>query len=213
MQSWIEHLFEYPELARMGHHQRIEDANLGLGWIYYGLARALRHPLAVVIGSWRGFVPLVIGKALADNLEGGAVVFIEPSLVDGFWKEPEKVSSWFTQFGVDNIRHYGMTTQQFVETDHYKNIGSIGMLFIDGHHSYTQAKLDHESFLPQLADEGIVLFHDSVRVRTSRIYGENRVYEHRVVRYIDELKQRADLQVIDLPHADGVTLVRNAAVE
>ena len=212
MKNWIEHLFEYPELADMGHHQRIEDANLGLGWIYYGLARTLRPQLAVVIGSWRGFVPLVIGKALADNLEGGTVVFIEPSLVDDFWKEQQQVVDWFAHFSVNNIKHYPMTTQEFVKTEHYSNLGTIGMLFIDGYHSYEQARFDYESFWPQLAGDGVVLFHDSVRVRTSRIYGEDQTYEHRVVDYIDELKRRVDLHVMDLPYAEGVTLVRKASV-
>ena len=213
MKSWIGHLFEYPELTRMGHDQRIEDANLGLGWIYYGLARMLKPQLAVVIGSWRGFVPLVIGKALTDNLEGGTVAFIEPSLVDDFWKEPREVSNWFAQFGVNNVQHYAMTTQQFVESDHYSELGTVGMLFIDGYHSFDQVRLDHESFWPQLADDAIVLFHDSVRVRKSRMYGEDQTYEHRVVDYIDELKRRVDLHVMDLPYGDGVTLVRKASVE
>jgi predicted O-methyltransferase YrrM len=213
MKNWIGRLYEHTDLARMGHHQRIDDANLGLGWIYYGLARTLRPQLAVVIGSWRGFVPLVIGKALADNVEGGTVIFIEPSLVDDFWSEPQKVTDWFALFGVNNVQHHHMTTQQYVETDHYRDLGTVGMLFIDGYHTFDQARLDHESFLPRLAPDGVVLFHDSVRVRASRIYGEDRVYQHRVVHYIDELKRRDDLQVMDLPYADGVTLVRNARAE
>jgi hypothetical protein len=63
----------------MGHLQRVEDANLGLGWIYYGLARVIRPKTAVVIGLYRGFVPLVLGKALADNLDGSRVTFLDPS--------------------------------------------------------------------------------------------------------------------------------------
>ena len=213
MKSWIEDLFKFPELAGMGHHERIEDANLGLGWIYYGLARMLRPQLVVVIGSWRGFVPLVIGKALADNLEGGTVTFTDPSLVDDFWNEPQEVTDWFAQFGVNNIQHYAMTIQQFVKTDHYRDLATFGMLFIDGYHSFEQVQLDHESFLPRLADDGIVLFHDSLRVRTSRIYGKDRVYDHQVVKYVDELKCRDDMQVMDLPYADGVTLVRKLHAE
>ena len=67
--DWIARLFEHPDLLRMGHHQRAEDQNLGMGWLYYAFGRMIRPRLAVVIGSWRGFVPLMIAKALQDNLE------------------------------------------------------------------------------------------------------------------------------------------------
>ena len=80
--DWITRLFEHPDLLRMGHHQRAEDQNLGMGWLYYAFGRMIRPRLAVVIGSWRGFVPLMIAKALQDNLESGEVVFIDPSLAD-----------------------------------------------------------------------------------------------------------------------------------
>ena len=42
MKDWIAKLLDYRDLAGMGHLQRVEDANLGLGWIYYGLAPS--HP-------------------------------------------------------------------------------------------------------------------------------------------------------------------------
>jgi hypothetical protein len=92
MNEWIEKLFQNPDLLRMGHGQRCEDANLGLGWIYYGLARTLRPASVVVIGSWRGFVPLVLGKALADNLEGGEVTFIDPS----WWMDSGRMPGQWT---------------------------------------------------------------------------------------------------------------------
>jgi hypothetical protein len=65
--EWIERLFEQRQLLQMGHAQRKEDLNLGLGWLYYALGRVTRPSKAVVIGSYRGFVPLVIAKALADK--------------------------------------------------------------------------------------------------------------------------------------------------
>ena len=76
--EWIARLFEHPDLLRMGHSQSAADLNLGLGWLYYAFGRFLRPRRAVVIGSWRGFVPLVIAKALQDNQEPGEVVFVEP---------------------------------------------------------------------------------------------------------------------------------------
>src|SRR5687768_4575019 len=68
--DWIDHVFQQRTLLLMGHAQRREDLNLGLGWLYYAFARMLRPSVAVVIGSYRGFAPLVFARALADNYEG-----------------------------------------------------------------------------------------------------------------------------------------------
>jgi predicted O-methyltransferase YrrM len=208
MRKWIDKLFESRDLSRMGHYQRPEDANLGLGWLYYGLGRILRPSRAIVIGSFRGFVPLVLGKALAENSEKGEVWFIDPSFVDDFWKDPSAVRGYFNGLGVTNIRHFLMTTQQFVKSEDYRCLGEVGMVFIDGYHSEEQSRFDYEAFQNSLSPDGIILFHDSVRIRTSRMYGPNRLYEHRVKSLIDELKKIPHLQVFDLPFGDGVTLVR-----
>ncbi|NNC89699.1 MAG: class I SAM-dependent methyltransferase [Akkermansiaceae bacterium] len=208
MQDWIRDLYRHPDMLRMGHAQRLEDLNLGLGWLYYALARIIRGRTVVVIGSYRGFAPMVLAKALADNLEGGRLVFIDPSLVDDFWKDPEAVRAHFAGFGIRNIEHAQMTTQEFVKTDCYRDLEDVGLVFIDGYHTDEQARFDHEAFSGKLANDGIALFHDSIRPRLSRIYGSDKTYEHTVYRYMDELKKRTDLQCFDFPFDSGLTLVR-----
>src|SRR5205814_2118217 len=68
MYDWIAQLFRDENMLRMGHGQRVEDRNLGFGWVYYALARLLRPERVVVIGSYRGFAPLGFGKALHDSV-------------------------------------------------------------------------------------------------------------------------------------------------
>ncbi len=212
MDAWIARLFEKPEFLRMGHHQRAEDLNLGLGWIYYGLARVIRPQRAVVIGSHRGFIPMVVGKALADNGEGGEVTFIDPSMVDDFWKDAAAVNAHFAGYDLTNVRHHLMTTQQFVTSDAYAALDDVGLLIVDGYHSAEQARFDHEAFIDRLRPEAMVLFHDSVRIRPSRIYGADATYDHRVKDYMDELKLNKDLQVFDIAFGGCVTLVQRADV-
>jgi predicted O-methyltransferase YrrM len=207
MKEWIEHLFQHGELSRMGHHQRIEDANLGLGWLYYALARIARSRHAVVVGSWRGFVPLVLGKALADNSEGGDVVFIDPSLVDDFWKDAAAVQAYFRGFGVANVRHYLMTMEQFTRTAAYRQLSGVGLAFIDGHHSYERVKHDFDALAPLVADDGFIVLHDTKSIEVSVIYGSDHVYAHQVKLFANELRERPDLQLIDLPFSTGVTIV------
>lgn len=208
MNRWVQELYANEDFLRMGHFQRLEDHNLGLGWLYYSLVRVIRPRVVIVIGSWRGFAPLVFGKALGDNLEKGEVIFIDPSLVDDFWKDAQSVKSHFKSFGVTNINHFLMTTQQFVESETYKDLSDIGIVFIDGYHSKEQAKYDYNAFQHLLSEDGIILLHDSVSSCNSKIYGKDKAYEHQVKYFIDELNQKKELQVFDFPFDRGVTLVR-----
>ena len=196
-------------MLRMGHGQRAEDLNLGLGWLYYSLVRMIRPRHVVAIGSYRGFVPLVLGKALQDNLEGGEVAFIDPSLADGFWVDEKAVRRHFHRFGVTNIRHHLATTQQFVETEAYRSLREIGLVFIDGYHSEEQAEYDFNAFEGRLSPRGVILFHDSMVVREDRVYGTGDAYEMRVKYFVDKLKADRRLQVMDLPFGvSGLTMVR-----
>ncbi len=205
-------LFADPEMLRMGHAQRRDDLNLGLGWIYYSLARVIRPRTAVVIGSWRGFVPVVIGKALGDNSESGDVLLIDPSFVDDFWSDPARVERHFAALGTPNVRHVRMTTQEFVATDSYRRLADVGILMVDGHHTAEQARFDYLAFLPKLCPEAIVLFHDSLRRFQSPIYGCDHLYEHTVCLLMARLRETPGLEVLSLPFDGGLTLVRGRPV-
>jgi predicted O-methyltransferase YrrM len=194
----------------MGHGQRLADLNLGLGWVYYGLARVVRPKVVVIIGSWRGFSPLVFGKGVSDNLEQGRVIFIDPSLVDPFWKGESGVKGYFAEFGITNIEHFLMTTQEFVASEAYQQLGEVDLLFVDGYHSKEQASFDYHAFSGMMSATGIALFHDSCSDIVATIYGEDKSYKHTVREFMTELKQDPSLQVFDLPFDQGVTLVRKA---
>lgn len=207
--AWIARVFEQPDLLKMGHHQRAEDLNLGMGWLYYAFGRMLRPRLAVVIGSWRGFVPLMLGKALQDNSEPGEVIFIDPSLADDFWKDPDRVKAHFQALGVANIRHHLMTTQQFVGTAEYRALGKIGLLFIDSLHTEAQASFDYEAFSGLLEPRGFVMLHDSMIVRPDKVYGGEKAYGMSVKLFVDRLKKDPMLQLLDVPFGHtGLTLLR-----
>jgi predicted O-methyltransferase YrrM len=207
--QWIASLFEHPDLLRMGHSQSAADQNLGLGWLYYAFGRILRPRLAVVIGSWRGFVPLVLAKALQDNLEPGRVIFIDPSLADDFWMEAGRVNDYFRGFGVENIRHFRMTTQEFVTTGDYHALDKVGLVFIDSRHTEEQASFDYGAFSGLLEPRGFVMFHDSMVVRDDKVYGGENAYRMSVKDFVDRLKNDPSLQLLDVPFgATGLTLLR-----
>ena len=195
-------------MLRMGHNQRVEDLNLGLGWLYYSLARLVRPRQAVVIGSWRGFVPLVIAKACQDNVEPCTLHFIDPSLADDYWKDPATTQAHFRAFGLHNVRHHLHTTQDFVTTAEYAALTDVGLLFVDGYHTAEQARFDYEAFADRLTPRGLVLFHDSMILKPSGIYGPERRYEVDVRHYMDELRRDPGLQLLDLPFGTGLTVLR-----
>ena len=211
LENWIKQLFEDEILVRMGHDQRTEDANLGLGWLYYGLTRLARPSKIVVIGSCRGFSPMLFGKALSENVEDGTVCFIDPSLVNDQWKDADQVQEHFRSYGINNIEHHLATTQQFVESEAYRALGEVGIVMIDGYHTAEQAKIDFEAFEPLVPKNGFLLLHDSVLRKTSRIYGEGNEYDTTVYLFVEELKQNPNLQVLDLPFDRGLTIVRKCS--
>ena len=145
---------------------------------------------------------------MADNAEGGIVTFIDPSLVDDTWTDPENVKKRFQNFGVENVVHHRATTQEFVETDEYRSLGELGIVFIDGNHTEEQARFDYEAFADRVPPDGMILLHGSVRMEESSIYGEDQTYRRTVKLFVDELKQNPTLQVFDVPFQDGLTLVR-----
>jgi predicted O-methyltransferase YrrM len=210
LDDWIAALFEHPNLLRMGHGQRADDQNLGLGWLYYALVRIVRPQTVVVIGSYRGFAPLVFARALADNSEGGQLHFIDPSLVDDHWKDAGAVRAYFRAFGAANITHHCMTTQEFVAAPAGCELEPPGIVLIDGYHSADQARFDFNAFADKLAPQGIVLLHDSVWRQPSPMYGPGREYVRDVVDFVAELKADPAWQVFDVPFGEGVSLVRRA---
>ncbi len=212
--DWIAELFRDPALAAMGHAQRPQELDLGLGWIYYGLGRVTRPERVVVIGSHRGFAPMVFARALADNGQGGRVVFIDPSMVDDFWKGPDRVTAHFARYGLDNIDHHAATTAAFAASPAWHGLArSVDIVLVDGFHTEEQARIDHEVCEPLLVPGGYCLFHDSVRERTSRIYGEDRPYRHTVKRYMDSLRADPAFEVLTVPFGDGLCIVRRASSE
>src|SRR5262250_3368086 len=108
----------------LGHHEEPATLNLGFGFIYYGLVRALRPNHVLVIGSGFGFSVVCLALALRDN-GAGRLTFVDPSYSvfrDGplrtvggaaYWDDPQKVRAHFRRFGVDQIvTHYKLTSNE-----------------------------------------------------------------------------------------------------
>ena len=68
--------------------------------------------------------------------------------------------------------------------------------------------MDYLAFLDKLAENAVVLFHDSVRQKVSPIYGKDNLYTHTVCLFMERLRRTPGLELFCLPFDDGVTLVQ-----
>ena len=112
----------------------------------------------------------------------------------------------FGGVGATNVRHVRATTRQFVESEAYRDLADVGVVFIDGHHSYALARFDFDA-LPKLAPDGVILLHDSVRTDVSLMYGVDAAYAYEVKYVVDDLRTRPDLSVFEFAAPPGLAVV------
>ena len=199
----------------LGHHEDATTLNLGFGFVYYGLIRALRPRHVLVIGSGFGFSVVCLALALKDN-RCGALTFVDPSYsvfrdgplhtVGGTarWDDPSKVRAHFGRFGVEDIvTHHKATSADFFSDYEARGLSSIDFAFIDGSHSFDDVRNDFSSALRHARKNAYFMLHDT------NIYVRELVRHAGVKRWLKILKAKDDLfEVVDFPFSSGVAIVR-----
>jgi predicted O-methyltransferase YrrM len=199
----------------LGHHEDPRTLNLGFGFMYYALARALRPRHVVVIGSGYGFSVVCLALGLRDN-GAGRLSFVDPSyslLRDGplqtvggtaKWSDPRGVREHFARFGVEDIvTHHRMTSAEFFDAYPRLDLGPIDLGFIDGNHSYADVRHDFVAMLRHAPRDAYILLHDT-NLYVREFLGHAGVA--RWTRILD--RDRARFQLVDFPFASGVAIVR-----
>lgn len=209
----IEQILEHAK--PLGHHESRSELNLGFGFLYYGLARALRPRHVLVIGSGFGFSVVCLALGVRDNARG-RVTFVDPSysvLTDGpfktiggtsQWDDPAKVKRHFARFGVDDVvTHYRLRSDEFFDGYADFALPPIELAFIDGSHAYDDVRHDFLATLRHAKKNAYVLLHDT------NIYLRELVRHAGVKRFVKSLqKERSLFEVVDFPFASGVAIVR-----
>ena len=164
-----------------GHQASTQDADLGYGWIHYGLIRQQKPQKILCIGSRHGFIPATLAQACKDN-GSGLVDFVDAGFDDadaggwtgvGYWKT-EAGKNCFSEFNLEKyINLYVKTTQQFVTTFPER---SYDYIYIDGDHSLNGVLLDFKLLFPKLKKDGYIVFHD-ICVRGNKPEGEYGVWK------------------------------------
>ena len=198
-----------------GHNEKPESFNLGFGFLYYGIVRAIRPNHVLVIGSGFGFSVICLALGLKDNGQG-RLTFVDPSfdvLKHGPWKtfggrgnwdKPEEVAERFRLFGVDEIiTHYKLTSEEFFAGFKAVSLPKIDIAFVDGNHSYKNVRYDFSGTLEHTKRNSYIFLHDT------NIYIREMVRNAGVKRWLKLLKQEKEcFEVLDFPFSSGVAIIR-----
>ena len=198
-----------------GHYENRANLNLGFGFIYYGVARALRPKHILVIGSGYGFSVVCLALALKDNGQGH-LTFVDPSysvLKDGpfktvggrdQWSDDNAVNSHFRRFGVDDIvTHYKLRSDEFFAQYDSFSLPPIDLAFIDGSHTYKDVRHDFSKAVEHGRKNSYIFLHDT------NIYIREILQHAGVKRWLKFLRKNdRAFEVVNFPFASGVALVR-----
>jgi hypothetical protein len=199
----------------LGHNQKTQNLNLGFGFIYYGVARALRPEHTVVIGSGYGFSVVCLALAMKDN-GIGSLSFVDPSyslLKDGplktiggmgTWSTESDVRDHFAKFGVGElVTHYKARSDEFFPSYDERGLPPIDLGFIDGSHAYDDVKYDFIGMLERSRKNTYIFLHDT------NIYIRELFHHSGVKRWMKLLKKdEGAFEVVNFPFSSGVALVR-----
>ncbi|MDD3582101.1 MAG: class I SAM-dependent methyltransferase [Desulfobacca sp.] len=198
----------------LGHHEKVKNLNLGFGFIYYGIVRALRPGHILVIGSGYGFSVVCLALALKDNHQG-ELTFVDPSyslLNDGplktiggrgNWDDYLAVKAHFARFGVDHlITHYKQRSDEFFPCFAQYQLPPIDIAFIDGSHAYKDVKYDFLRVLEHSHKNTYIFLHDT------NIYIRELLNHAGVKRWLKVIKRHKEyFEVVNFPFSSGVSLV------
>ena len=199
----------------LGHNEEPDNLNLGFGFLYYGLVRALKPTHTLVIGSGYGFSVVCLALGIKDN-GSGYLSFVDPSYSllkdgplktiggNGKWSDPTKVREHFDRFKVSHIvTHYKQTSDQFFQSFDDRNLPGIDIAFIDCNHALKDVKKDFIHVLERSRKNSYLLLHDT------NIYVRELIHHAGVKRWLKIVKKDEEFfEVVNFPFSSGVAIVR-----
>lgn len=209
----LKDIFRYAK--PLGHNEKPSNLNLGFGFLYYGLVRALRPKHVLVIGSGFGFSLVCLALGLRDN-DKGTVTFVDPAYSvfrdgpfktmggTGKWNDPQKVNEHFALFEVEDlITHHKLRSDEFFPSYQQFQLPEIDIAFIDGSHAFKDVKYDFLKTLEHSHKNTYIFLHDT------HIYIRELLHHAGVKRWLKILKREEEFfEIINFPFSSGVALVR-----
>ena len=154
--------------------------------IAHWLVESLRPRTVVELGTYRGVSFFAFCEAAEHYSPETFIHAVDTWQGDehlGFYGEEvfEKVSEYW---GRHHKTHSALIRSTFEEAAGHFGEKSINLLHIDGLHTYEAVRHDYETWLPLVAEDGVILFHD-INVRT-RGFGVWKLWEELKAEHPDE---------------------------
>jgi hypothetical protein len=138
----------------------LEEAGL-----LYKLAKEVSDGCIVEVGSYRGRSTVALGRGSMDG-NRAPVYAVEPhekytGVLGGEFGPPDRGAFFKAMLDTSCyhvVRLINLSSEAVAPGWNMK----IGLLWIDGDHTYNGVKRDFESWLPHLSPDAIVAFHDSL---------------------------------------------------
>jgi hypothetical protein len=181
------------------------SGNLGLGYLYYGVARCYLPKLALCVGSGYGFTFILVARGVQENRNGGRVICVDrgdgpedsPWGGVGYWNRPipEILAEFEGRYGLTNIEFRRESVEETFNALEERG-ERVGMFVHDADHSLPNVEHDFGRFLKVADVEWVALFHDAVSPEPSGVSP-----------FLENLRG-AGYQVFVFPQPAGLALVR-----
>lgn len=177
--------------------------------VLYALVRSAKPDTVVEVGSSYGYSTCYIAAALQRNSKG-MLYSIDPHEATR-WNDGNPSDD---TYGIVQQRLAALRLTQYVthlRAYSHQTIKQwdkpIDLLLLDGSHSYQDVKSDFFGFLPHLANDSLVLFHDTMWEyhRDSKWYRN----DQGVPRVVQEL-QNLGYPMVTLREGWGLTILQNS---
>ncbi|OUF55032.1 class I SAM-dependent methyltransferase [Pluralibacter gergoviae] len=127
------------------------------------LVETMRPATIVELGTHSGNSYFAICQAVLENGTGSKCYAVDT------WQGDEHAGSYsenvFNEVNAWNRQYFAafsnLLRMTFDQANQYFSESSVNLLHIDGLHTYEAVKHDFESWQPKLADDAIVIFHDT----------------------------------------------------
>ena len=176
--------------AYAGSHGLSGSAELETGKALYTLVRLLKPDSVIEIGSYTGASSICIAQALSDNSQPGLLhcVEIDEKHVIMAQKHLEEAAL------AHRVRFYQGSSH---DPGIVHSLPRSEIIFVDGDHTYHGARKDFEIYSGLLADHGVIVYHDTIKIMALQ-------------KLMTELAQNPqyDTFTIATSDGDGLTLIR-----
>lgn len=152
----VEHFVEDERTLAGIASQMSVNERFQLHYLLSTMSLPLTRPLRFVeIGSYSGSSLLLCYLALKRRVEAVQGIAIEPQGTEQFYDLLRRYPRDFLHMKTTSDLAAPVLQQWFAQEQHFP-----ALIFVDGNHRYPQVKQDIQMYLPLLAPNGLIVFHD-----------------------------------------------------